>query len=353
MTRPHQFFVQNTLVAAAQEFKDDNAGRLFSGLGTSQTAARRELGELLLAVLMQERDPKFREYLAGDPEATTTAPAKSDPVPDNTRPEYKRPNGSLYYARKWDDYWDVELLKEAREVGQFPLLQGPPGTGKTAMAEAAFGDELVTIVITGETTVSELVGSFIPDGKGGYVWVDGPLLVAVREGRPILLDEILLGDPKVLSVLYPLMDGRGFLDVTENPKIGVVSAKEGFFIIGTGNPGVPGAKMSRALSSRFPLQVEVVTDWDLALSLGVDSRVVTFCQSLAARASGSQPSISWAPQMREMLTFNRQEELWGLRFAIRNLLRLCPEQDLDDVRTQARNVWPSIEMKPARIGSLS
>lgn len=238
---------------------------------------------------------------------------------------YPRPNGDLYYGRKWGDNVDVEVLRKAREAGQYVMLYGVPGTGKTAMVEAAFPDELYTILGSGDTEVSDLVGGYVQTPSGGFEWVDGVLVRAASEGKVLLIDEIGLIDPKVLAVVYGLMDGRKEISITQNPERGVVKAQEGFYVVSATNPNVAGVRLSEALLSRFSVQVEMTTDWNLAKKLGVPQTAVVASQNLAKKMENGE--TSWSPQMRELLAFRDLSKLFGTKWAVQNLLASAPEID--------------------------
>lgn len=260
--------------------------------------------------------------------------------------KYPRPNGEDYYARKWGDHTDIEVLRKAREAGQYVMLYGVPGTGKTAMVEGAFPDELYTLLGSGDTEVADLVGSYVQTPSGKFEWVDGVLTRAAEEGKVLLIDEIGLIDPKVLTVVYGLMDGRKELPITANPERGTVKAKEGFWVVSATNPNVAGVRLSEALLSRFTIQAEMTTDWNLAKKLGVPQEAVVASQNLSRKLEAGE--VGWSPQMRELLAFRDVTELFGTRWAIQNLLAGCPEID----RPVASNVFGQVfgeELLPAKI----
>lgn len=245
--------------------------------------------------------------------------------------EYIRPNGELYYPRMWTGIQDVQVLHLCREHVQYPLFYGPPGTGKTALCEAAFLDTLVTIVMTADTAERDLVGQFIPnplfgtEGQPEYVWADGPLLVAMKNGWPLLVDEVGLGDPKVLSVLYGAMDGRREITVNSNPSLGTIKAADGFLVIGATNPNAPGVNLSEALLSRFTVQVEMTTDWNLASTvLKVPEDIVGIAMGMAKEVG---TAVDWSPNMRELLAYRDLRKVFGESFAIANLIAIAPEED--------------------------
>ena len=246
---------------------------------------------------------------------------------------YIRPSGDKYYPRAWGDMLtDVQVLQKSREIDKPVFFYGPPGTGKTAAVEAAFGDELTTILGTGDTELSDLMGSYIPDpsGNGSFIWQDGPLVKAAVAGTPVLIDEIGVINPKVLTGVYSFMDGRREYRVTANPDRGVVKAAPGFFIVAATNPNAIGVNLSEALLSRFALQVEVTTDYALAEKLGVDGKVVRISKSLN-NSMQNGGGVSWAPQFRELMVYKELEKTFGRKFAIENLIASAPEQDRDQI----------------------
>ncbi len=270
---------------------------------------------------------------------------------------YVRPNGDLYFGRKWGEHSDVMALRKAREMTMksfsgeggspmFGLIYGAPGCGKTAMVEAAFGEDVVTLIGTGDTEVADMVGGYVQTPSGGFEWVDGGLVEAAVNGKVYFIDEVGLIDPKVLSLVYGLMDGRRELVVTANPERGTIKAHPNFYVVAATNPNAPGVRLSEALLSRFTVQAEMGTDWNLARKMGVPTPLVTAAQNLAKKQVARE--VSWSPQMRELIAFRDISELLGTPFAISNLLASSPEIDRPIVSDVLTRVYGD-ECKPAKI----
>lgn len=258
--------------------------------------------------------------------------------------EITLPNGVTYKPRTVAGHEDLAWLRRCGARQEHILLYGPPGTGKTFLSQAAtfpdaervdpddhespylhLGQE--SIVCSADTTELDFLGTWVQDPTAGtFVWAPDPLQRAVEGNRPLYVDEIFLADPRVLSsTLYPLMDGRDVLQITANPSLPPIPVGPGFYVIGAGNPDVPGAMFSEALRDRFVHQVEVNTDWALARELKVPAKAVQAAKRLdQERRDGT---ISWSPQLRSLLAYRDAVTAFGQEYAVQALIGKAPFED--------------------------
>lgn len=281
------------------------------------------------------------------PVAAPVLPIPSTPAAALVKPGARltRPNGETYVARKISadtgDLSDVEMLRQAWSEGMNVMLFGVPGTGKTALCEVAAEKGMITVLGTGELTADDFLGQWVQTGVDQYEWLDGPLTVAMDKGWKLLIDEIGVIDPRALTQVYGVLDGRRKVTIPANPMRGVVEAQDGFGIVCATNPKAPGVRLSEALLSRMHIMVEVTTSYAVARLLEVNPKMVAAAEHFA-KLVGSE-EISWAPQMRELLAFKQTEATFGVVFALRNMLNQCPEMDQEMVMTQLRERFGDIQ----------
>lgn len=261
---------------------------------------------------------------------------------------FLRPNGVEYLPRKLHDHLDVAAVRAAQQAGIPILAVGPPGTGKSALAEASYYDKeaeerdgrpsFYTVLGSSDTEVSDFVGAYVQTPEGLFEWVDGPLLCAMEEGKPLIVDEIGVIDTRTLVGLYSAMDDRQEVFVTANPSRGIVKAKPGFTVFAATNPKAPGVRLSSALLSRFKMVLEIESDWTLARNLGVPAKFVSAAQSLDRKRQKGE--IRWSGfQIREMLAFKELAEVFGEMVALRNAVNQAPEEDRATVSDVLSRAW--------------
>ncbi|KNA10543.1 hypothetical protein SOVF_143350 isoform A [Spinacia oleracea] len=88
-----------------------------------------------------------------------------------------------------------------------------------------------------------------------FVWQDGPLVQAMKNGDLLLVDEISLADDSVLERLNSVLEPDRKLSLAEKggPNLETIAAHEDFFLLATMNPGGDYGKkeLSPALRNRF------------------------------------------------------------------------------------------------------
>jgi MoxR-like ATPase len=125
-------------------------------------------------------------------------------------------------------------------AGDNILLTGEAGTGKTSMIEqlaARIGQPVLRVNLNGETRIGDFLGRLnVVAGENGSVtdWVDGILPLAMKRGMWLILDEIDMGEPNILSLLHPILEPGGRLVLKEN-KGEEVRPHPNFRIFGTAN----------------------------------------------------------------------------------------------------------------------
>lgn len=162
-----------------------------------------------------------------------------------------------YVNRELHGIEDFEVFDVARKNKNNILLQGPTGSAKTLVAKeyaAQRGIPFTKVSCSVSVNPTELFGRFVPNGQGGFVWQDGSVTQALRQGEGVLLlDEVNMMHPKIAASMFPLLDSnRSVILMDKDSEI--ITAGEGLLIIGTMNPNYAGTmKPNYAFVNRFPL----------------------------------------------------------------------------------------------------
>ena len=162
----------------------------------------------------------------------------------------------------WGNFNTVKSVVKSKMF--YPIfVTGMSGNGKTLMVKevcAKLKREFVRTNITIETDEDDLIGGFRLQ-NGETVWHDGPVVMAMKRGAVLLLDEIDLASNKVMC-LQPILEGSSVYI----KKIGKwVHPTPGFTVIATANTKGQGSDdgrfigtnvLNEAFLERFPITLE-------------------------------------------------------------------------------------------------
>lgn len=155
---------------------------------------------------------------------------------------------------------DESVFKDAKvlfELNKNILLKGPAGSGKTKLAET-LSDEVrrpmhqvnCSVDLDTESLLGFKTIQTNEEGQQEIVFIDGPVIKAMKQGHILYIDEINMAKPETLPILNGVLDYRRQIT---NPYTGeVIKAAPGFNVIAAINEGYVGTlPMNEALKNRF------------------------------------------------------------------------------------------------------
>ena len=175
--------------------------------------------------------------------------------------------------------WQLYLLALATEVARTIFVYGGPGIGKTHTAyhHGRVQDGFYAVTITDETTAAELRGHFIFKG-GDALWHDGPFIRAMREGKRLVVNEIVNASADVLALMMPLFESFETAELTL-PSGETIRPSPGFHIVATANE--PPDRLPEPLRDRFVCTIRLKEPHPDALA-GLEDWLREAAQDIAA-----------------------------------------------------------------------
>ena len=129
-------------------------------------------------------------------------------------------------------------------------ISGPTGNGKSTMIEqicAKHKRNLIRVNLNMMSDEEQLIGAKTLE-DGNVKVVEGPVLLAMRAGHTLLLDEIDAGSANTLLCLQPILEGKPYYFKLKNE---VITPAKGFNIIATANTKGKGSDDGRYIGTNI------------------------------------------------------------------------------------------------------
>lgn len=233
---------------------------MFPDVATEKTVSRPQLMEVMSALktdkfplwMMKDKVGRGLYAVAGGKAAAVVGNTalKEEPVHsyrvDYSNMESLVPKKDSNYVA-FGNHTDLENIIKS---GIFypAYITGPTGNGKSTMVEqicAKHKKPLIRVNLNMMTDEEQLIGSKTLE-NGNVEIVEGPVLIAMRTGTTLLLDEIDAGSANTLLCLQPILEGKPYYFKLKNE---MIIPAAGFNLIATANTKGKGSDDGRYIGT--------------------------------------------------------------------------------------------------------
>lgn len=202
----------------------------------------------------------------------------------------------------WGNHSDVDAIIKSKIFHPI-YITGPTGNGKSTMVEqicAKHKIPLIRVNLNATDDEDKLIATkSLVDGN--VVVEDGPVVIAMRKGIPVLIDEIDAGGANLLMCLQGVLEGKPLYLKAKNE---IVYPATGFNVIATANTKGKGSDDGRyigtnVLNEAFLERFAIVFEQDYP-STKIESKIVTNLMKHYNCLDGEFTSvlIKWADAIR-------------------------------------------------------
>ena len=172
--------------------------------------------------------------------------AKPQPMTNTSDTSSLIPKVDPNYVQ-FGNHKDIDTIIKSKQF--YPAyISGPTGNGKSTTVEQACAKNkrpLIRVNLNMMTDEDQLIGSkTLVDGNVQVV--EGPIIIAMRNGIPLLLDEIDAGSANTLLCLQPILEGKPFYFKLKNE---LIYPAPGFTVFATANTKGKGSEDGRYIGT--------------------------------------------------------------------------------------------------------
>jgi nitric oxide reductase NorQ protein len=283
--------------------------------------------------LRRERESSSSTPATSQPTQTIAAPQETEKVAIALASIPPAKYAERYIHRDINGIEDFAIYDHARDEGYEVLIYGPTGPGKTTSVVAwAASRKLRMAAVSGNAALepSQLVGKYVPDGAGGFEWIDGPVTDVVRNGGVLLLDEVNFISPKIYTVLYSLLDARRCLILLDHHGE-TIEAHPDLTIFATMNPDYLGTNaLNAAFRNRFSIQIPWDYDDAVEAKLVKSKALLVIAKQLRNEAAKGEFETPISTNM--LMELETLIPSLGYDFAVGNFIAHFDKEEQDKVQ---------------------